>query len=614
MALLLVAVVVLLAAAAPAFSKQRWVKITSPNFEMFTSAGEGDGRRTILHFEQIRSFFLETVKSRKPTPLPVRIIAFRSRKEYEPYRPNEFASAYYQSGHDRDYIVMSKISSDTRPIAIHEYVHLLVRHEGLTMPPWLNEGFADLYSTLKPWGGKVVVGEVLPGRLQLLQRKTKWLPLETLTSVDKDSPHYNERNRAGLFYAQSWALTHMLNLSEEYRTRLTEFLSAIAKDTTAAVAFQQVYDKSLEQVQKDLRLYMRQDRFVAAFFDTKLEKNAEKPVVEPATELESGMVLANLLAMTRKQDEARRMYEELAQNHPTAWEVPQALGYLTMWDSGRDEAGSYFARAVELGATNPKLYFDYSGLLSRSGAEDSEAESLLRKAVELKPDYQEARYFLAFNLYNQHKFTHALINFAQLKTVTAERAFTFYRAVAYAYHQVDRKDEARKTAKLAEKYARGPSEIAQVEELIRWMEWAEEAEKAPKTANIRATPLIAADDKIQDEIPRLVRQSRESDEAGRQGFDIEVVLSGPETSSVTGTFTQLDCLGSTARLHVVSENEAMALAILDPTNIVVEGPKAGPVDLNCGPQRGKSIVVQYEAGEDAELGTRGVVKSIVFKE
>ncbi len=588
--MLLGTVVVLLAAAAPAFSEQRWVKITSPNFEMFTSAGEGDGRRTILHFEQIRSFFLETVKSRKPTPRPVRIIAFRSRKEYEPYRPNEFASAYYQSGHDRDYIVMSKISSDTRPIAVHEYVHLLARHEGLTMPPWLNEGFADLYSTLKPWGRKVVVGEVLPGQLQRLQQRTKWLPLETLTSADKDSPHYNERDRAGLFYAQSWALTHMLNLSEEYRTRLTEFLSAIAKDTSAAVAFQQVYDKSLEQVQKDLRLYMRQDQFVAALFDTKLEKIAEKPVVEPATKLESGMVLANLLAMTRKRDDARRMYEELAREHPDAWEVPEALGYLAMRGVSRDEAGSYFARAVELGATNPKLYFDYSGLLSRSGAEHSEAESLLRKAVELKPDYQEARYFLAFNLYNQHKFTHALINFAQLKTVTAERAFTFYRAVAYAYHQVDHKDDARKTAKLAEKYARGPSEIAQVQELIRWMEWAEEAEKAPKTANIRASPLIAADD------------------------DIEVVLSGPETSAVAGTFTQLDCLGSTARLHVVSENEAMALAILDPTNIVVEGPKAGPVDLNCGPQRGKSIVVQYEAGEDTELGTRGVVKSIVFKE
>ena len=200
------AVLVLLLGVSPCYPAPQWIKVTTPNFEMFTSAGEGAAKRTLQDFEQIRSFFIEVTKANRPPPLPVRIIAFRSRKEFEPYQARETSAAYYLAGHDRDYIVMGKIGADTRPIAIHEYIHLLMRHTGLKLPVWLNEGFADLYSTLKPYAGKILVGELLPGRFQLLQR-TKWLPLETLTGVNHDSAHYNEKDRAGLFYAQSWALT-----------------------------------------------------------------------------------------------------------------------------------------------------------------------------------------------------------------------------------------------------------------------------------------------------------------------------------------------------------------------------------------------------------------------
>ena len=38
---------------------------------------------------------------------PVRVIVFGSKKDYEPYRPNSFADAYYtQATAGRDYIVL----------------------------------------------------------------------------------------------------------------------------------------------------------------------------------------------------------------------------------------------------------------------------------------------------------------------------------------------------------------------------------------------------------------------------------------------------------------------------------------------------------------------------
>ena len=72
---------------------------------------------------------------------PVRIIGFRNRKEYAPYKPNETASAFYLSWNGQDAIVIGDLSDENRRTVTHEYVHLLVR-----------------------------MGSLLPGRYQLLQR------------------------------------------------------------------------------------------------------------------------------------------------------------------------------------------------------------------------------------------------------------------------------------------------------------------------------------------------------------------------------------------------------------------------------------------------------------
>src|SRR5712692_6176956 len=76
----------------------QWLKLKSSHFELYTTAGEKKGREAILYFEQVRDFFSKALKQSKPAA-PVRIIAFSSEKEYKPFRPNEFASAFYLAGY-----------------------------------------------------------------------------------------------------------------------------------------------------------------------------------------------------------------------------------------------------------------------------------------------------------------------------------------------------------------------------------------------------------------------------------------------------------------------------------------------------------------------------------
>jgi len=153
--------------------------------------------------EQVRGFFVQVLGHGPARPVPVRIVAFGSAKEFEPYRINEFAAAYYQPTSRRDYIVMGPGSAATFSTVVHEYVHLVVEHSNMHLPPWLNEGMAELYSTLQPQSDKILVGSLIPGRVEAL-RRDNWVPLATILAAGHDSPYYNEKNKAGSLYNEGF--------------------------------------------------------------------------------------------------------------------------------------------------------------------------------------------------------------------------------------------------------------------------------------------------------------------------------------------------------------------------------------------------------------------------
>jgi len=126
-------------------AEMRWIKLRSANFDMYTTASERSARETLKYFEQVRSFFQQGMGNIPGKPLPVRIVAFNSKKEYEPYRLNNFATAFYQATPTTDDIVLSETGYDVFPVAVHEYVHLVTKHMGMNLPPWLSEGMAELY-------------------------------------------------------------------------------------------------------------------------------------------------------------------------------------------------------------------------------------------------------------------------------------------------------------------------------------------------------------------------------------------------------------------------------------------------------------------------------------
>jgi hypothetical protein len=409
--------------AAPATGE--WLRLTTPHFELYTTAGEKRGRETILHFEQVRSFFMSAAPVHTGPEFPVRIIAFRTEKQYAPYSTSTAAAAYYTQSQYRDYIVMKDLGEEHFPTATHEYMHLIVRHSGVKMPLWLSEGWADVYSTLRSLGGKTIVGDPIPGRLQKLQTD-RWLDIGTLTSISNDSPWYNEKDRAGIFYAESWALAHMLYLSPDYRPNFDKMLRAFGEEKPAAEAFQIGFGKSAEEIFSDLKTYILRGTFNSGVIDAKLEKSAENPQVQTASLFESSLALAELLGATRKYDEAKSAFLAVEKQFPGKPDTSRSLGYLE-WKSGDERAArTWFEKAFAAGEADPEMCFHLAMLQRRQKAASDEVRPSLLRALQAKPDYVEARLQLAYLELGDQKYAEALALFNAIPAPRREDAAALF--------------------------------------------------------------------------------------------------------------------------------------------------------------------------------------------
>ena len=452
-----------LTSAACAAPHDPWLRIQSANFELFTTAPEHSGRDLVQHFEMVRSFFLQAFGSDVAGSKPVSIIAFRNRKEFAPYTPNQAASAFFHPGAAHDFIVMTNDSTGQYQVANHEYTHLLVGQTSETLPVWLNEGMAELYATLEREGALIVVGRAAPGRAQALISE-KWIDLEVLLSATYDSPLYNEKNRAGMFYAESWALVHMLNLGNGYRTGLHAMLDAL-KTEDAAAAFRQAYGKSVAEVQQDLQAYIRSPHVNGVGIRVELPKSAEAPEVQTGAGMAARLALAELLsAYPGKVSQAWAAYQQLGAEYPQRWEVQSAWARFLFRERRNDEALAHFARAAELGSTDPLTFLDYGRALGMAGREQ-DGLAAFRKAVTLDPTRKETHFDLGLAQARAGAWREAVAELQLAVPVTRPQASRYFYNMAYAEYRMGDAVKARELVAQGLGFTHIPEETAALDRL-----------------------------------------------------------------------------------------------------------------------------------------------------
>lgn len=433
---------------------------------MYTTNGRAKAVDALRTFEEAHDFFASKSPSKPVSDDPVDIIAFNSEKEYSPFRVNKGAFAYYQRDPKDDYIVMQQLGREALPAAIHEYTHLFIEHLGLRLPLWLNEGLADVYSSLQPRGNQLMVGTPPPGRLDAL-RALGPLDIRVLFNVNRESDYYNKPQAMAQFYAESWELTHMLLLGQKYRAGFSRFVAAIADGKDAGQALAGVYGKSIDQVNMDLHSYFSTGEITVTLFAIHLDEKQLQPVVDEPSPAEVDLVKADLLSThSETAAQARALLLQLASQTPKSPDVQESLAYLAWRQHNLDEARRHFEQALNDGAKSARMLFSYASVLHELQAPAAQIVPVLQQAIQLKPDFYDARYNLGLEAARANDCGAAIAAFAGLKTVTPDRAFSLFSTQAYCYWKLGHPNQARRLAQSAQQFAKTPQDSENIQNLL----------------------------------------------------------------------------------------------------------------------------------------------------
>jgi tetratricopeptide (TPR) repeat protein len=282
-------------------------------------------------------------------------------------------------------------------LIFHEYAHFLTGNAVGATPVWVSEGLAELYQTFEIANGgrTAMIGRPARQNLELLQATTSMLPVADLIAVTHDSPLYNEGNRRGMFYAESWALVHYLTFGGKARAgQLKKYLGAIGDGVPADRAFTGVFGDPAV-LDAELRSYVRSVAFNALrleFNETTASGSASRAL--PLSDADAAGYLADLLARLERPDDARAFIARALETTPDNARVLAALGLFELRASNNAAAFPLLEKAAALSPGDAGIQSAYGRALTLradQGATDEDqlyakARTVLSRALELEPD------------------------------------------------------------------------------------------------------------------------------------------------------------------------------------------------------------------------------------
>lgn len=389
----------------PAAAGDDWIELRTPSFVTLTNAGERKGREIALGFERFRAAMqMLRPQAIQQAPVPTLILIFKSDDSFDPYKPVPEKGrgqllGLFQQSQLGNYILINGYPArgSALPVVYHEYAHSVTHASFTDLPLWLDEGLAEFYSTFEVERGELLVGKPVADHLRTLREKS-FVPLQRLFAVDHASPEYQEGERVGMFYAESWLVLHYLMLGGPERLQKTRaFLDGIQRGETPDVSFRGAFGYGFDQLEKDLRGYVNARTFPYARTPQGEAGPEPQVAVRAVPRGESLLALGSSLALRAGDPAAARRQLEAA----AAEGVADAWGMLGFVEerAGHDAAAAeLYAKAVAAGASRAvTLMLAARARLESPAASADDARAarvLLERALQAEPAYAEARALL----------------------------------------------------------------------------------------------------------------------------------------------------------------------------------------------------------------------------
>ncbi|HEY3757164.1 MAG TPA: DUF1570 domain-containing protein [Opitutaceae bacterium] len=343
---------------------ERWITAKTPHFEMLSDDTSAESRRILLGLEEFRANFLRLMPLVDASEPRATVIVFDRESDFRPFKPTyngkpRDVAGYFLPNEDEVEIAMTTDvggpQMDSRTVIYHEYVHLLLNARKANFPPWLDEGLAEVFSTFKVEDGKVTYGDAKPEHVAYLRQSRLW-PLPRLFAVTHESPDYNEDSRTGIFYAESWALTHYLLFGADKTNagKLGKFAHLLSHGADIEASFHEVFGMDDKTLLANLEDYLDH----GAYFTRSGKAIAQDQAVafRPATDGERDLALANLKWRLNRAPSAEVVANVLVKNDPHQARPHELLAAIAASAGDLDAAQAHWRKAADLGSDNPWVY------------------------------------------------------------------------------------------------------------------------------------------------------------------------------------------------------------------------------------------------------------------
>jgi Flp pilus assembly protein TadD len=583
---------------APARDKpENWVQVRSPHFLIVSNSNEKQARHVADQFERMRSVFHKLFPKLQIDPAtPIIVLAIKDEKDFRALEP----AAYLAKGQlklgglflrtpDKNYVLMRLDAEGDHPYAVvyHEYTHLLLSKADL--PLWMNEGLAEFYQNTDIREKEVNLGQPSPENLALL-RQNRLLPLATLFTVDNASPYYHEENKGSIFYGESWALMHYLELKDFHdKTHyLTDYLDLLAKNVDAVTAASQAFG-DLKRLQDALEGYVRGGNYQYFRMASTTEvddSNFQARALNPA---DADAVRADFLAYNGRTDDAHTLLDGILREDPNNVSAHETMGYLAFRQGHMDEARNWYAQAVKLDSQSFLAHY-YFAAISMNGAiapgDEAQVENSLRASIKLNPSFGPSYEALCRFLGMRHRNLDEA-RMMGLNAVELEPTNLSYRLnIANILLMMERGKDAEAVIRNAMHFAKTPQETAMAE---GFLQHAEEYAHAQETSRQFSEQLKAGTAQV-----TAAGNVLEAESASASPPAEEPVPNGPYRFMV-GVLKDVRCNAPAMDLNLVANGKTLGLHTgnyfklpFSALNVTLKG------DLNpCVDLEGKPAKVEY---------------------
>lgn len=293
---------------------------------------------------------------------------------------------FFRPGRYQHHIVYDYSIADTST-AVHEYIHMINRHNFAFLPRWLNEGVAEVFENVQVNDGEIMLGMPHPDKVRVLRRQG--IELEELLTRDyrdfSPNPTVSSHN-----YAQSWALVHYLILgSGQQETKgLQRFLALMSSGRTAKEAMKE-FAGSPKKLERAVRGHVLSPGLPALTFD----QNATLPPREyPVTYIDQTRYAARLTMLTPRGSFADELFPLLPETSEDVEVQLARVMHLKRLRHDREALSAAAKRAHELAPDSARallIYLDNSFSFARGQAEITRKRNQYVRVIELEPNYSQ---------------------------------------------------------------------------------------------------------------------------------------------------------------------------------------------------------------------------------